>query len=305
MTYQTVAASAAATVGAVYFVGPGAVFSRVALRTVETELDGPTHRVADLDALRFARMSETGAVRPAYMVVVHESCAAALLTALEQAADFLPTTRIAIAFEDETTVRAQFGDICNALLERRVSLLPMNTNVTNWVRLLQVIQSGGHYVPPEILQASAERGADEANAAVVPPSGAEVPDAPPSPPQSAAHRRTEARGRPARSPEPATSHVSQAAAQHGTQHGVQNSASGRPLSAGAPGSEPSGAGRLTPREAEVLEMAAAGRPNKTIAGELDLSEHTVKLYMHRIIGKLGVTNRTEAAVWFHRNSGHA
>ncbi|OOY33594.1 hypothetical protein BMI88_00185 [Thioclava sp. F36-6] len=58
---------------------------------------------------------------------------------------------------------------------------------------------------------------------------------------------------------------------------------------------------LTPREAEVLEMLASGQPNKIIAGQLNLSEHTVKLHIHRIIGKLGVTNRTEAAIWYHRN----
>jgi len=55
------------------------------------------------------------------------------------------------------------------------------------------------------------------------------------------------------------------------------------------------------REAEVLSMVAAGSPNKAIAGALALSEHTVKLYMHRIISKLGVTNRTEAAIWYHRH----
>lgn len=60
---------------------------------------------------------------------------------------------------------------------------------------------------------------------------------------------------------------------------------------------------LTPRETEVLEMLASGQPNKIIAGKLNLSEHTVKLHIHRIIGKLGVTNRTEAAIWYHRIRG--
>ncbi len=58
---------------------------------------------------------------------------------------------------------------------------------------------------------------------------------------------------------------------------------------------------LTPRETEVLEMLASGQPNKIIAGQLNLSEHTVKLHIHRIIGKLGVTNRTEAAIRYHRS----
>ncbi|WP_169739507.1 helix-turn-helix transcriptional regulator [Thioclava pacifica] len=60
---------------------------------------------------------------------------------------------------------------------------------------------------------------------------------------------------------------------------------------------------LTPREAEVLGMLASGQPNKIIAGQLSLSEHTVKLHIHRIIGKLGVSNRTEAAIWYHRHGG--
>ncbi len=226
------------------------MFSRVALRTVENEFDGPTQRVPDLDALRFARMTETGTVKPAYMVVVHESCARALLSALEQGADYLPKQRLAIAFENETMACALFADICDELLQWRVSLLPMNTNVTNWVRLLQVIQSGGHYVPPELLQARPE---PEANIAA--------------------------------DPAPATAPAS------GDQTAGHASAA----------RETRGPDGLTPREAEVLAMAAAGSPNKLIAGELELSEHTVKLYMHRIIGKLGVRNRTEAAVWYHQN----
>lgn len=57
--------------------------------------------------------------------------------------------------------------------------------------------------------------------------------------------------------------------------------------------------RLTPREAEVLALVASGQRNKLIARRLQLSEHTVKLHIHNIISKLGATNRTEAAQWFH------
>lgn len=52
---------------------------------------------------------------------------------------------------------------------------------------------------------------------------------------------------------------------------------------------------LTERELEVLAMVARGHQNKTIAAELRLSEHTVKIHLHNIIRKLGVHNRTEAA----------
>ncbi len=61
---------------------------------------------------------------------------------------------------------------------------------------------------------------------------------------------------------------------------------------------PGPADLLTTRELEVLELVAEGRQNKLIACELKLSEHTVKLHLHHIISKLGVTNRTEAAACF-------
>ncbi len=52
---------------------------------------------------------------------------------------------------------------------------------------------------------------------------------------------------------------------------------------------------LTPREHDVLSLLARGHQNKIIANKLRLSEHTVKLHVHRVISKLGVHNRTEAA----------
>lgn len=55
---------------------------------------------------------------------------------------------------------------------------------------------------------------------------------------------------------------------------------------------------LTAREAEVLALVARGRRNKSIASEINVSEHTVKLHIHNLIRKLGVANRTEAANWF-------
>ncbi|WP_299551853.1 response regulator transcription factor [uncultured Tateyamaria sp.] len=60
-------------------------------------------------------------------------------------------------------------------------------------------------------------------------------------------------------------------------------------------------GNLTKREIEVLSNVAAGKQNKLIAHELDLSEHTIKLHIHHVIAKLGVCNRTEAAAWFFQH----
>jgi DNA-binding NarL/FixJ family response regulator len=53
---------------------------------------------------------------------------------------------------------------------------------------------------------------------------------------------------------------------------------------------------LTEREQEVLHLVASGLSNKRVARELDLHEKTVKHHMTRILSKLKVTNRTEAAL---------
>jgi len=50
---------------------------------------------------------------------------------------------------------------------------------------------------------------------------------------------------------------------------------------------------LTARELQVVQLAAKGKTNKTIAVELRLSEHTVKNYLFRAFEKLGVTSRVE------------
>ncbi|CAG0944807.1 Transcriptional regulatory protein DegU [Anaerolineae bacterium] len=53
---------------------------------------------------------------------------------------------------------------------------------------------------------------------------------------------------------------------------------------------------LTPRESQVLHLIAEGKSNKTIARELDISEHTVKFHVNAILGKLNAQSRTEAVV---------
>jgi len=51
---------------------------------------------------------------------------------------------------------------------------------------------------------------------------------------------------------------------------------------------------LTEREFEVLRLLARGKLNKEIAGELAITERTVKFHVSAILGKLGAGNRTEA-----------
>jgi NarL family two-component system response regulator LiaR len=54
---------------------------------------------------------------------------------------------------------------------------------------------------------------------------------------------------------------------------------------------------LTPREREVLGLIGRGMANKVIARELSLSEKTVKAHVSSILAKLGVTDRTQAALY--------
>ena len=61
------------------------------------------------------------------------------------------------------------------------------------------------------------------------------------------------------------------------------------------------AAELTPREREVLEMVAEGLPNKLIARRLAISEATVKAHLTRIFERLGVSDRTQAALWAQRH----
>ncbi|WP_170519241.1 helix-turn-helix domain-containing protein [Ruegeria atlantica] len=56
--------------------------------------------------------------------------------------------------------------------------------------------------------------------------------------------------------------------------------------------------RLTRREKQVLHLVSKGQSNKIIASNLGITEHTVKLHMHNVAGKIGVSNRTAAAQFY-------
>ncbi|MGH9599419.1 MAG: response regulator [Bryobacteraceae bacterium] len=56
-----------------------------------------------------------------------------------------------------------------------------------------------------------------------------------------------------------------------------------------------GAEELTPREFDVLEQIVSGKSNKEIGAELEISEATVKTHINSLLGKLGVSDRTQAA----------
>ncbi|GJL94626.1 MAG: DNA-binding response regulator [Hyphococcus sp.] len=54
---------------------------------------------------------------------------------------------------------------------------------------------------------------------------------------------------------------------------------------------------LTPRELDILKEIARGKSNKAIAFDLDLTEGTVKGYVSVVLAKLGVDDRTQAALY--------
>ncbi|MEA2385993.1 MAG: hypothetical protein QOJ22_167 [Thermoleophilaceae bacterium] len=57
---------------------------------------------------------------------------------------------------------------------------------------------------------------------------------------------------------------------------------------------------LSPREREVLALLVEGLPNKLIARRLGISEKTVKTHLTRVFREIGVTDRTQAALWAER-----
>ncbi len=58
---------------------------------------------------------------------------------------------------------------------------------------------------------------------------------------------------------------------------------------------------LTPREEQVVALVAEGLPNRHIARELNLSEHTIKKYLFRIFEKLGISTRVELVLYALNN----
>jgi DNA-binding NarL/FixJ family response regulator len=54
---------------------------------------------------------------------------------------------------------------------------------------------------------------------------------------------------------------------------------------------------LTSRELDVLRLVASGKPNKQIAADLAISERTARTHVSRILRKLRLSSRTQAALW--------
>jgi DNA-binding CsgD family transcriptional regulator len=67
-----------------------------------------------------------------------------------------------------------------------------------------------------------------------------------------------------------------------------------------PRSDPHEVSSLSPREREVLSMTSLGLTNQQVADRLNVTVHAVKFHLASSYRKLGVTNRTEAAVVYLR-----
>ncbi|HGL4262386.1 helix-turn-helix transcriptional regulator [Burkholderia dolosa] len=59
--------------------------------------------------------------------------------------------------------------------------------------------------------------------------------------------------------------------------------------------------RLTPRQREVLRLLAEGKSNKQICRVLNVAEGTIKNHLYALFRQIGVSNRTEAALWLARH----
>jgi DNA-binding NarL/FixJ family response regulator len=61
---------------------------------------------------------------------------------------------------------------------------------------------------------------------------------------------------------------------------------------------------LTPREEQVVALVADGLTNRGVAGELGLSEHTIKKYLLRIFDKVGISSRVELVLYAMSHGEH-
>jgi DNA-binding NarL/FixJ family response regulator len=78
---------------------------------------------------------------------------------------------------------------------------------------------------------------------------------------------------------------------------LMSAVAAEPVASDAPSRPSPQTSDLTDREQEVLGLIAAGMNNRQIAEHMIISEKTVKTHVSNILGKLGLEDRTQAAIW--------
>lgn len=177
----------------------------------------------------------------------------------------MPEADWILAYRDKAVARRLLRERAHAVHLADILLLPMSLSICPWASMLRLVLSGQFIASGDLIDP------DETVAY-------EEPDAQPEQSsqmgrdQSIENVHLQAQPRPERQADGATASALKTNAQ----------------------TDPG----LTRREKEVLAHVSQGGRNKTIAHQMSLSEHTVKLHLHNAITKIGARNRTEAATWY-------
>lgn len=143
--------------------------------------------------------------------------------------------------------------------------LPSNMRPELVVQALSFILSGGSFFPPSAMREGAMQDGSSSGSAVE--NGSPPPDG-------------------GRQPGGSNSETS------GGERGAHENKNGEVVRPGQASELPA----MTGRQQEVLDLLRGGEPNKVIARRLGMTEATVKVHVRQIMRKLGVSNRTQAAV---------
>lgn len=177
----------------------------------------------------------------------------------------IPDADWILAYRDKAVARRLLRERARAAHLADILLLPMSLSICPWSSMLRLVLSGQFIASGDLIGMAEEAGA---------------PDDPVPPPEKLD-----------RMDSPGTAVV----------HQSPQSRLARPENSKAEGAQMTMARTdpgLTRREKEVLAHVSQGGRNKTIAHQMSLSEHTVKLHLHNAITKIGARNRTEAATWY-------
>ncbi len=246
------------------FLGSALVFPNSILRIAEQEAGG-VHAVR-VDTLRDMLMLSRSVSFLVRKVFFDDLLLDEILDSFDKLCANLPEADWILAYRDKIFARRLLAQRGKSAQLSKVLLLPMTLPICPWASMLRLVLSGQFIASGDLIDleqdVKADRPGDTAKA-LEPLSDPSVTPV----------------GKP-------PSHDAQAQ----MQSQVDFSAAPKAEAVADPG--------LTPREKEVLAHVSQGGRNKTIAHQMSLSEHTVKLHLHNAITKIGARNRTEAATWY-------